>query len=109
MKETKGAGWARFSILSHSGLDLSIPNHVLLQHFWLGLSKKSSLQLDITAKGSFNHKTTAKGEALLDRILENTPPLEPLRVEPESSHEEVSSAESKPLPPIQRPSPKPKI
>ena len=41
------------------------------------------------------HKTTKEGEALLDRILENTPPLEPLHVEPMLSHEEVSSAEAK--------------
>ena len=54
---------------------------MLLQHFWLGLSNESTLQLDITAEGSFNHKTIAEGEVLLDRILENTPPLEPLRVE----------------------------
>jgi hypothetical protein len=57
---------------------LSIPNHVLLQHFWLGLSKESALQLDIAIGGSFTHKTTAEGEALLDCILENTAPLEPL-------------------------------
>jgi hypothetical protein len=37
-KETIGAAWARFSQLTHAGLDLSIPDHVLLQHFWLGLS-----------------------------------------------------------------------
>jgi len=54
-----------------------------------------------------NHKTIAEVEALLDCILENTPSLEPLRVEPESSHEEVSSAESEPIAPNQRPSPKP--
>jgi hypothetical protein len=29
-KETIGAVWDHFSILSRSGLDLSIPNHVLL-------------------------------------------------------------------------------
>ena len=85
---------------------MSIPSHLLLQHFWLGLSKESTLQLDITTGGSFTHKTTIEGEALLDRILENTPPLELLRVEPESSHEEVSSAKAEPIPPIQRPSPK---
>ena len=45
---------------------------MLLQHFWLGLSKKSALQLDISAGGLFTHKTTAEGEALLDCILENT-------------------------------------
>jgi len=91
-KETIGAAWDRFLVLTRSGLDLSIPSHVLLQHFWLGLHKESALQLDIAAGGSFNHKTTAEGEALLDLILENTPPLEPLRVEPEPEIEEVSIA-----------------
>jgi hypothetical protein len=85
-KESIGAAWDRFSILTRSSPDLSIPNHVLLQHFWLGLSKESALQFDIATGGSFTHKTTAEGEALLDRILENTPPLEPLWVEPELSH-----------------------
>ena len=80
---------------------------MLLQHFWLGLSKESALQLDITVGGSFTHKTTEEGEALLDQILENTPPLEPLRVEPMLSHEEVSSAEAEPTLSIQEPSPKP--
>ena len=42
---------------------------------------------------------------LLDRILENTPPLELLWVEPKSSHEEVSLAKAEPIIPIQRPSP----
>jgi hypothetical protein len=80
---------------------------VLLQHFLLGFRKESILQLDIAAGGSFNHKTIVEGEALLDRILENTPSLEPLRVELESSHEEVSSAKAEPIHPIQRPSPEP--
>jgi hypothetical protein len=92
-KETIGAAWDRFLTLSHSSPDLSIPNHALLQQFWLGLSKESALQLDITAGGSFTHKTTDKGEALLDQILENTPPLEPIQVEPLLRHEEASSAE----------------
>jgi hypothetical protein len=80
---------------------------VLLQHFWLELSKESALQLDIAARGSFTHNTTAEGEALLDCILENTPPLELLRVEPELSHEEVSLAVAEPVPSIERPSPEP--
>jgi hypothetical protein len=78
-----------------------------LQHFWLGLSKESALQLDITAGGSFTHKTTTKGEALLDRILENTPPLEPFRVALKPSHEEVSSAEAEPIKSIERLLPEP--
>ena len=106
-KETIGAAWDRFSILTCSEPDLSIPNHVLLKHFWLGLSKESTLQLDITVGGSFTHKTTEEGEALLDRILENTPPLEPLRVESMLSHEQVSSAKAEHTLTIQEPSPEP--
>ena len=53
------------------------------------------------------HKTTEEGEALLDRILENTHPLEPLRIEPMISHEEVSSAKAKPTFSIQETSPEP--
>ena len=70
---------------------------MLLHHFWLGLSKEFALQLNIATGGSFTHKTIVEGKALLDRILENTPPLEPLHVEPEPSHEEVSSAEAEPI------------
>ena len=53
------------------------------------------------------HKTTEEGEALLDRILENTPPIEPLHIEPMISHEEVSSVEAEPTFSIQEPSPEP--
>jgi hypothetical protein len=42
-KETLVAAWARFSQLTHAGPDLSIPDHMLLQHFWLGLSKESDI------------------------------------------------------------------
>jgi hypothetical protein len=73
---------------------LSIPDHVLLQHFWLGLSKKSALQLDVTAGGSFMHKITSEAEALLDRILENTSFTEALPLEEPSSHEEAPLIES---------------
>jgi hypothetical protein len=42
-KESLGAAWPRFSQLTNAVPDLSIPNHLLLQHFWLGLSKESAL------------------------------------------------------------------
>jgi hypothetical protein len=48
-----------------------------------------------------------KGEALLDHILENTPPLEPLYIEPKVNHEEVSSIEAKPITSLEKPSLKP--
>jgi len=93
-KESIGAAWAKFSKLTCVGPDLSIPNHVLLQHFWLGLSKESALQLDVTARGSFMHNTTSEAEALLDRILENTSFTEALPLEEPSNHEEAPLIES---------------
>ena len=77
--------WARFSQLTHAGPDMSIPDHVLLQHFWSGQNNETALQLDITAGGSFAYKTTSEGMALLDRILENTFFIEPLPVVAPSS------------------------
>ena len=70
-----------FSILAHYSLALSIPDHVLLQHFWSSLSKESAVQLDIITRGSLDHRTLAEGEALLDHILENTLSIESLRLE----------------------------
>ena len=32
-KESIGAAWARFTCLTHEGRNLSLPDHVLLQHF----------------------------------------------------------------------------
>src|SRR6185437_399739 len=93
-KESLGVARARFSQLTHAGPDLSIPDHMLLQDFWLGLSKESTLQLDISAGGSFTHKTIAEGEALLDHILENTSFTETLPAAESSSHEEVPLVDS---------------
>ena len=73
---------------------MSIPDHVLLQHFWLGLNNNTAQQLDITAGGSFAYKTTSEGVALLDRILENASFTEPLPVVAPSSQEEAPVAES---------------
>ena len=85
---------------------------MLLQHFWLGLIKESALQLDSTTGGSFTHKTTTEGEALLERILENTSFTETLPAAESSSHEEVPLVDStSPSPthiePTTEPSPEP--
>jgi hypothetical protein len=93
-KETLGAAWARFSQLTHAGQDLSLSVQVLIQHFWLRLIKESSLQLDITAGGSFMHRTMIEGEAPLDCILESTSFTESLPADEPLSHEEVPLVES---------------
>ena len=70
-EETIGEAWARFSLLVKSGPVLSIPDHVLLQHFYSGLDKESTNHLDASAGASFSHKTPIKGMEILDRITEN--------------------------------------
>ena len=59
--------------LINTGPNLSLPNHVLLYHFHLGLSKEAALQLDLSSGGSFTHKTISEGKSILEKILENTP------------------------------------
>jgi hypothetical protein len=63
-KESISVVWSRFTNLVQSGLTLSIPDHVLLQHFHSGLDKESAFYLDITAGGSFMHKTPLEGKIL---------------------------------------------
>ena len=62
-----------FISLINSGPNLSLPDHVLLYHFHLGLSKEATLQLDLSSGGSFTHKTIGEGKAIFEKILENTP------------------------------------
>ena len=96
-KESLGAAWARFSLLTQSGPDLSLPDHVLLQHFQYGLDKESVENLDISAGGSFAHKTTVEGRELLDLILENDSFGQSEAVpEVEIIHEEPLHVESEP-------------
>jgi hypothetical protein len=45
---------------------------MLLQHFHTGLDRESAFYLDITAGGSFMHKTPVESKEILDRIAENT-------------------------------------
>ena len=40
-----------------SGPNLSIPDHVFLQHFYIRLDTESAFYLDVTSGGSFTHKT----------------------------------------------------
>jgi hypothetical protein len=100
--ESIGASWVRLSLLAQSGLDLSLPDHLLLQHLYTGLSKEDAHYVDITIGGSFSHKTPAKGREILNKIMENTSFVckrEPPRVEPEVHHEEALASESEYLDP----------
>ena len=99
-KESLGAAWAHFNDLVNSGPDLAIQDHMLLQHFYMGLSGETTQFLDTSSGGVFLHCSTSEGKKLLQKIQENTPntsfhddgpedvvektpEIEPLIVEPE--------------------------
>ena len=93
-EETIGAAWTRFLLLVNSGPILSIPNHVLLQHFYSGLDTESAHCLDAAAGGSFSHKTPNEGMEILDCITENCSFLSksrPFQEKRESSHKAAKS------------------
>ena len=102
-KESLGASWAYFLDLSTSSPNLALPDPMILQHFYVALSKDSTQFLDITSGGAFLHLSTSKGRTILNKILENTPYTsardEIPKEEKESipKQEEISIAESPPI------------
>jgi hypothetical protein len=77
--ETLGAAWSRYNQLALSGLELSIPDDMFMQHFVHRLGTKSTECLDMTSGGVFVHCTVEEGKLILDRILSVTP-LEDLKI-----------------------------
>jgi hypothetical protein len=69
------AAWERFDNLVHSVLALSVPDPILLQHFYMGLERKTSEYLNLASQGSFLHISAAKGRELLN-ISQATPTYE---------------------------------
>jgi hypothetical protein len=73
--------WEHFNSLINTGPDLAIQEPIFLQHFYMGLDRKTSKHLSTALGGSFLHVSTNSRRSILTKILENT-------------HEEV---EKKPL------------
>ena len=68
-KETLASAWNRFTTLLASGSDLSLPDPILFQHFYKGLSRESRKLLDTTLGGPFLHVSSEKARSILDQIL----------------------------------------
>ena len=114
-KQSIGAAWARFLLLVKSGPVLSLPDYVLLEHFYSGLDMDSASYLDMTVGGSFAHKTLAEGMEILEIITENTSfaaEFVPSHEHHKSCHEDILGAKSDhslsiPLDSALEPSPEP--
>jgi len=92
-KELIGVAWARFTLLAKSGPDLSLPEHLLLQHFYAGLDKEFAHHLDLISGGSFAHLTPTESREVLDKILDRTSFIcihEPVPTEPKMRQAEPS-------------------
>jgi hypothetical protein len=63
--------WEYFNTLINTGPDLAIQDPILLQHFCMGLNKKTLKLLNTASRGSFLHVSTNLGRSILTKILEN--------------------------------------
>jgi hypothetical protein len=70
-KESLGMTRERFNSLI--GPDFAIQDPILLQHFYMGLDRKTSKLLNTASGGSFLHVSANLGRSILTKILENIP------------------------------------
>jgi hypothetical protein len=71
-EEPLDASWDRFNDLITTGPDLAIPDPILLQHFYLGLSKDDAQDLNVTSGGSFLSLSVSEAKLVLDKNLRRT-------------------------------------
>jgi hypothetical protein len=67
--ESLGKAWEHFDSIINSGPSLALPEHMLLQHFFLGLNRKTKKYLNLTAGGAFMHITAERAKTILMNIL----------------------------------------
>jgi hypothetical protein len=71
-EESLAASWDHFNDLIITSPNLAIQDLVLLQHFYMGLSKDSMQSFDQASRGAFLHLSASEGRSMLDRISEKT-------------------------------------
>ncbi|GJN20352.1 hypothetical protein PR202_gb07722 [Eleusine coracana subsp. coracana] len=84
-QELLGAAWERLLSYTTIGLDLGLPECMLLQHFVWGLKPESAKFLDIATGGGFVYTTSVEGKRILAKILRN---LEDYQPTPSEDHSE---------------------
>jgi hypothetical protein len=72
-EESLAASWDHFYDLIITGPDLATQDPVLLQYFYMGLSKDSMQSLDQASRGTFLHLSASEARSMLDRISGKTP------------------------------------
>ena len=62
-EKSLGTSWDCFNELIITSLDLAIQDPVILQHFYMGLSKDSMDSLDVASRGAFLHLSASEARA----------------------------------------------
>ena len=74
-EESLSTSWEHINSLITTGPDLAILGPMLLQHFYMGLSKDSVQTLDLASRGAFLHLSASEARSMLDTISAKFPAL----------------------------------
>ena len=69
--ESQGTAWERFNTLIKTSPNLAIHDPILLQHFYMGLNRKTSKHLNRALGGSFLHVSVNTGRSIITKTLED--------------------------------------
>ena len=92
-KESLGMAWEHFNILIKTGPNLAIQDPILLQHFYMGLNRKTYRRLNMALGGSFLHVSANTGRSILTKILEDAP--KEVEEKPLEEESQIAKSESK--------------
>ena len=87
--ESLGTSLDCFNEFIFTSPDLAIQDPVLLQYFYMGLSKDSVQSLDLASKGAFLHLSVSEARSMLDRIIGKIPYTSKEEKESSPEQEEV--------------------
>jgi len=71
--ESLGKAWDRFDGFVNSGPNLTLPEPILLQHFFLGLDDRNKEYLNLASGGALMHITVEHAKTILTNILNDLP------------------------------------
>jgi hypothetical protein len=97
-QESLSTSWDRFTELVTSGPNLGFPDPVLIQYFYLSLTKNSTGSLDLSSGGAFPYLPISKARAMINKVA--LPNSELLEEEKESYPEQAEKflvAKTQPL------------
>ena len=65
--------WDRFNTLIKTSPNIAIQDPILLQHFYMGLNRKTLRRPNTASGGLFLHVSANTGRSILTKILEDAP------------------------------------